>query len=179
MHENFPVTCFSLQLSRLLCIGCFQRPFKIFLNWFLEILINWCTQECYIQPILSDASNQCSLCWASNCVCVRVHMCAPVWGGQKTAWGSLALGVSGSWRWTLQQWSVPFPVPSMWFLQMLLLMKVSETLCCYVLFAGLIPLPPYEGESAWLSLLFLQSQKAPLGALGAPLKLSDQRQIFL
>lgn len=38
MHENFPVTCFFLQLSRLSCIGCFQRPFKIFLNWFLEIL---------------------------------------------------------------------------------------------------------------------------------------------
>lgn len=72
MHENFPVTCFSLQLSRLLCIGCFQRPFKIFLNWFLEILINWCTQVCYIQPILSDASNQCSLC----CVCLSVCMCA-------------------------------------------------------------------------------------------------------
>lgn len=43
--------------------------------------------------------------------------------------------------------------------------EVSETLCCRDLFAGPPPAPAlYEGESAWLCLLFLQPQRTPLGA---------------
>lgn len=73
MHENFPVTCFSLQLSRLSCIGCFQRPFKIFLNWFLEILDQLMYSS--VLPILSDASiNVVFVVCARPHVCTRVHL---------------------------------------------------------------------------------------------------------